>query len=144
MRIRPLTLRPVFNRSGLNSTDRLQPTFFLMYVVCVYLLIAIHYIILYHITLHGLVGGNPTMNTPQFRRGGDSFLFVYFIFTCIGIPIYVVYFVCDSASEFGAMGSVQESGFLRKPQSRGRLVQGWERRNKPMRLSSSVCLSGRG
>ena len=53
----------------------------------------------------GLVGGNPTMNTPRLRRGGDSFLFVYFIFTCIGIPIYVVYFVCDSASEFGAMGS---------------------------------------
>ena len=45
------------------------------------------------------------MNTPRLRRGGDSFLFVYFIFTCIGIPIYVVYFVCDSASEFGAMGS---------------------------------------
>ena len=44
------------------------------------------------------------MNTPRLRRGGDSFLFVYFIFTCIGIPIYVVYFVCDSASEFGAMG----------------------------------------
>ena len=28
----------------------------------------------------GLVGGNPTMNTPRLRRGGDSFLFVYFIF----------------------------------------------------------------
>ena len=28
----------------------------------------------------GLVGGNPTMNTPRLRRGGGSFLFVYFIF----------------------------------------------------------------
>ena len=51
------------------------------------------------------------MNTPRLRRGGDSFLFVYFIFTCIGIPIYVVYFVCDSASEFGAMGSTSFLGF---------------------------------
>ena len=39
---------------------------------------------------------------------------------------------------------VQESGFLSKPQSRGQLVQGWEMRNWPMRLISSVCLSGRG
>ena len=31
-------------------------------------------------------------------------------FTCIGIPIYVVYFVCDSASEFGAMGSTSFFG----------------------------------
>ena len=59
----------------------------------------------------GLVGGNPTMNTPRLRRGGDSFLFIYFIFfTCIGIPIYVGYFVCDSASEFGAMGSTSFFG----------------------------------
>ena len=43
-------------------------------------------------------------------NGGDSFLFIYFIFTCIGIPIYVVYFVCDSASEFGAMGSTSFLG----------------------------------
>ena len=28
----------------------------------------------------GLVGGNPTMNTPRLRRGGgDSFLFIYFL-----------------------------------------------------------------
>ena len=39
-----------------------------------------------------------------------SFLFVYFILTCIGIPIYVVYFVRDSASEFGAMGSTSFFG----------------------------------
>ena len=31
-------------------------------------------------------------------------------FTCIGIPIDVVYFVCDSASEFGAMGSTSFFG----------------------------------
>ena len=30
---------------------------------------------------------------PGFVGGGDSFLFIYFIFfTCIGIPIYVGYF----------------------------------------------------
>ena len=46
-----------------------------------------------------------------FVGGGDSFLFIYFIFfTCIGIPIYVGYFVCDSASEFGAMGSTSFFG----------------------------------
>ena len=54
------------------------------------------------------------MNTPRPRRGGGicSFLFIYF-FTCIGIPIpmYIVYFVCDSASEFGAMGSTSFLGF---------------------------------
>ena len=59
-----------------------------------------------------LVGGNPTMNTPRPRRGGvitsSSFIFS----TCIGIPIYsVVFFVCDSASEFGAMGSTSFLGF---------------------------------
>ena len=47
------------------------------------------------------------MNTPRLRRGGgiaSSSLILFF--NCIGIPIYyVVYFVCDSASEFGAMGS---------------------------------------
>ena len=32
-------------------------------------------------------------------------------FTCIGIPMYVVYFVCDSASEFGAM-SASEFGAM--------------------------------
>ena len=57
----------------------------------------------------GLVGGNPTMNTPRLRRGGgiasSSF---FFFFTCIGI--YVGYFVCDSASEFGAMGSTSFFG----------------------------------
>ena len=49
-------------------------------------------------------------HSPASWGGGDSFLFVYFIFTCISIPIYVVYFVCDSASEFGAMGSTSFFG----------------------------------
>ena len=49
-------------------------------------------------------------HSPASWGGGDSFFFVYFIFTCISIPIYVVYFVCDSASEFGAMGSTSFFG----------------------------------
>ena len=50
----------------------------------------------------GLVGGNPTMNTARLRRGGgiasSSFIFYLYWYSYIG------YFVCDSASEFGAMG----------------------------------------
>ena len=42
------------------------------------------------------------MNTPRLRRGGDSFLFIYFIFHLYWYS-YIVYFVCDSASEFGAI-----------------------------------------
>ena len=45
--------------------------------------------------------------------GGEGIASSSFIlfFTCIGIPIYyVVYFVCDSASEFGAMGSTSFFG----------------------------------
>ena len=45
------------------------------------------------------------MNTPRLRRGGGIASS-----TCIGIPIYVGYFVCDSASEFGAMGSTSFFG----------------------------------
>ena len=41
--------------------------------------------------------------------GIASSSFILF-FTCIGIPIYVVYSVCDSASEFGAMGSTSFFG----------------------------------
>ena len=56
----------------------------------------------------GLVGGNPTMNTPWLRRGGgiapSSFVFYLYWYSCI------VYFVCDSASEFGAMGSTSFLG----------------------------------
>ena len=57
----------------------------------------------------GLVGGNPTMNTPRLRRGGriasSSFVFYLYWYSYIG------YFVCDSASEFGAMGSTSFWGF---------------------------------
>ena len=57
----------------------------------------------------GLVGGNPTMNTPRLRRGGgiasSSFVFYLYWYS------YVGYFVCDSASEFGAMGSTSFLGF---------------------------------
>ena len=49
------------------------------------------------------------MNTPRLRRGGgiasSSFVFYpYWYF-------YIGYFVCDSASEFGAMGSTSFLGF---------------------------------
>ena len=56
------------------------------------------------------------MNTPRLRRGGGiaSSSFILF-FTCIGIPTYVAYFVCDSASEFGAMGSTSFFGFFSYP-----------------------------
>ena len=43
-------------------------------------------------------------HSPGFVGGGDSFLFIYFIFYLYWYS-YIVYFVCDSASEFGAMGS---------------------------------------
>ena len=60
-----------------------------------------------HIQRMGCQPGKTTLLVG----GGDSFLFIYFIFfTCIGIPIYVGYFVCDSASEFGAMGSTSFLG----------------------------------
>ena len=51
------------------------------------------------------------MNTPRLRRGGgDSFLFIHFIFYLYWYS-YIGYFVCDSASEFGAMGSTSFLGF---------------------------------
>ena len=59
----------------------------------------------------GLVGGNPTMNTPRLRRRGDSFLFIYFIFYLYWYSYIIVYSVCDSASEFEAMGSTSFLGF---------------------------------
>ena len=55
------------------------------------------------------IGGNPTMNTPRLRRGGDSFLSIYFIFNLYWYS-YIIYFVCDLASEFGAMGSTSFLG----------------------------------
>ena len=49
------------------------------------------------------------MNTPRLRRGGgiasSSFVFYLYWYSYIG------YFVCDSASEFGAMGSTSFLGF---------------------------------
>ena len=49
------------------------------------------------------------MNTPQLRRGGgiasSSFVFYLYWYS------YIVYFDCDSASEFGAMGSTSFLGF---------------------------------
>ena len=49
------------------------------------------------------------MNTPRLRRGGgiasSSFVFYLYWYSYIG------YFVCDSTSEFGAMGSTSFLGF---------------------------------
>ena len=58
----------------------------------------------------GLVGGNPTMNTPRLRRGGgiaSSSILVFYLYWYS----YIVYFVCDSAFEFGAMDSTSFLGF---------------------------------
>ena len=59
----------------------------------------------------GLVGGNPTMNTPRLRRGGGIAFTSFVLFFYLYWYSYIVYFVCDSASEFGAMGSPSFSGF---------------------------------
>ena len=55
-------------------------------------------------------------NIFNFFKGGGiaSSSFILF-FTCIGIPTYVAYFVCDSASEFGAMGSTSFFGVFSYP-----------------------------
>ena len=57
----------------------------------------------------GLVGGNPTITIPRLRRGGGiaspSFIFYLYWYS------YIVYFVCDPASEFGAMGFTSFLGF---------------------------------
>ena len=53
------------------------------------------------------------MNTPRLRRGRGiaSSSFIVFL-TCTRYWYsYIVYFVCDSASEFGAMGSTSFLGF---------------------------------
>ena len=50
------------------------------------------------------------MNTPRLRRGEDSFLFIYIYFYLYWYS-YIAYFVCDSGSEFGAMGSTSFVGF---------------------------------
>ena len=56
----------------------------------------------------------PTININRRTRifrdgGGDSFLFIYFMFYLFWYS-YIVYFVCDSASEFGAMDSTSFFG----------------------------------
>ena len=50
------------------------------------------------------------MNAPQLRRGGGiaSSSFVFYLYWYYS---YIRYFVCDSASEFGAMGSTSFLGF---------------------------------
>ena len=64
----------------------------------------------------GLVGGNPTMNTntntPRHRRGGWDSILVKLSFTCIGTPIYIVYFVCDSAPELEQWALLRFLGLL--------------------------------
>ena len=52
------------------------------------------------------------MNTPRLRRGGGiaSSSFIFYLNWYSYILILIVYFVCDSASEFGPMGS---TSFLR-------------------------------
>ena len=49
------------------------------------------------------------MNTPRRRRGGGiaSSSFVFYLYGYF----YIGYFVCDSAFEFGAMGSTSFLGF---------------------------------
>ena len=49
------------------------------------------------------------MNTPRPRRGGGiaSSPFIFYLYWYS----YIVYFVCDPTSEFGAMGSTSFLGF---------------------------------
>ena len=49
-------------------------------------------------------------HSPASWGGGDSFLFIYFIFYLYWYS-YIVYLVCYSSSEFGAMGSTSFLGF---------------------------------
>ena len=66
--------------------------------------------------LQGVEGGWPGRREPDDEHspaswgGGIASSSFILFFTCIGIPIYVVYFVCDSASEFGVMGSTSFFG----------------------------------
>ena len=54
------------------------------------------------------------MNTPRLRRGGgvasSSFIIFLYLYWYSYYSI-IGYFVCDSASEFGAMGSTSFLGF---------------------------------
>ena len=51
------------------------------------------------------------MNTPRLCRGGGIASSSFILFFCLYWYSYIVYFVCDSASEFGAMGSTSFWGF---------------------------------
>ena len=51
------------------------------------------------------------MNTPRLRRGGGIASSSFFFFFYLYWYSYIVDFVCDSASEFGAMGSTSFLGF---------------------------------
>ena len=57
--------------------------------------------------------GVPWYTGADDEHSEDSFLFIYFIFYLyqVLVLLYTVYFVCDSASEFGAMGSISFLGF---------------------------------
>ena len=59
----------------------------------------------------GLVGGNPTMNTPRLRRGGGIASSSNLCFHLYWYS-YIVYFVCDSTPEFGAMGCTSFFGIF--------------------------------
>ena len=61
------------------------------------------------------VGGNPTMNTPRLRRGGGIASSSFFFFFYLYWYSYIVYFVCDSASEFETMGSTSFFGGFSYP-----------------------------
>ena len=49
------------------------------------------------------------MNTPRLRRGGGIASSSFILFFYLYWYSYIVYFVCDSDSEFGAMGSTSFS-----------------------------------
>ena len=51
------------------------------------------------------------MNTPRLRRGGRIASSPFILFFYLYRYSYIVYFVCDSASELGAMGSTSFLGF---------------------------------
>ena len=50
------------------------------------------------------------MNTPRLRRGGGIASSSFVFYLLYGYS-YIGYFVCDSASGFGAMGSTSFLGF---------------------------------
>ena len=51
------------------------------------------------------------VNLFSFSKGGGVASSTFILFFYLYWYSYIVYFVCDSASEFGAMGSTSFSGF---------------------------------